>query len=57
MRISLRLRLSLFVFCIAPLGILTADDGKVTVVQLAKAKEAANDGEVPAPGKRSQEDK
>jgi hypothetical protein len=57
MRISLRLRLSLFVFCIAPLGILTADDGKVTVVQLAKEKEAANDGEVPAPGKRSQEDK
>ena len=57
MRISLRLRLSLFVFCIAPLGILTADDGKVTVVQLVKAKEAANDGEVPAPGKRSQEDK
>lgn len=32
-------------------------DGKISVVQLAKAKDATDDGEVPAPGKRSQENK
>jgi hypothetical protein len=32
-------------------------DGKISVVQLAKAKDATDDGEVPAPGKRPQENK
>lgn len=32
-------------------------DGKISVVQLAKARDATEDGEVPAPAKRSQENK
>ena len=32
-------------------------DGKTSVVQLAKAKDATDDGEVPALGKRPQENK
>lgn len=32
-------------------------DGKISVVQLAKAKDAMDDGEVPATGKHPQENK